>query len=151
MQTPTIIFRHRRENLKKCSLRGLENHPDFHFIPYPCKEMPPLHNYVLLTLDAPILSEADSSYGLCLVDATWAHAKTMLHVLDLKKICIPRSLPPHFRTAYPRRQTACSDPEKGLASIEALFIAFHLLKKETGYLLDHYRWKTSFLELNHLL
>ena len=53
-----------------------------------------------------------------------------------------------FEQVTPRKQTECTDPERGLASVEALFIAYHILGYETEGLLDHYYWKKEFLRLN---
>ena len=104
---PTIILRHRRENLKKCSLRGLEQRPDFQFFTYPSETPPPLHNYITLSLDAPPLSEADGAYGLFLIDATWKYAAIMLKQVQKRENLIYRSIPKDIRTAYPRKQTDC--------------------------------------------
>ena len=54
---PTVIIRHRLENLKKCSLRGLENRTDFIFLTYPYYTLPDLQSYIVLTLDAPPLTK----------------------------------------------------------------------------------------------
>ena len=61
----------------------------------------------------------------------------------------PRSLQ-GFLTAYPRRSKQGTDPDNGLASVEALFLAYHLLDRPTAGLLDHYRWAEEFLRLNGL-
>jgi pre-rRNA-processing protein TSR3 len=151
MLKPTIIFRHKRENLKKCSLRGLESRDDFCFFSYPMKQIPIVTDYIVLTLGAKELTIEDKSHGLILVDATWKLADDMLKMTNLEQKCIARSLPSHFRTAYPRRQTLCSDPQKGLASIEALYIAFKILGKDTSGILDNYYWKEQFLALNPTL
>lgn len=150
MTLPTLIIRHKKENLKKCSLRGLEQDPSFKFYTYPLKETLSTDNYVLLTMGAKELSTEDAHLGLILVDATWKLAGEMIHKLELEKKCIPRSLPSHFRTAYPRKQTLCPDPLTGLASIEALFLAYHLLGKKNTHLLDLYHWKEDFLHMNQL-
>jgi pre-rRNA-processing protein TSR3 len=148
---PTIILRHRKENLKKCSLRGLEKRPDFIFFTYPQNILPPLDGYILLTLGAPLLSEKESQCGLCLVDATWRYAALMLKNTPLLGACIPRSLPSHLRTVYPRRQEDCPDPQAGLASLEALYAAYTILGRNTEGLLDNYHWKEQFLHSNPLL
>lgn len=147
---PTIIIRHRLENLKKCSLRGLESRSDFIFVTYPYRTLPDITDYILLTLDAPPLTEEDRHHGLLLVDATWRYANKMVAPLLNHPGLIPRSLPGHFKTAYPRRQTECSDPERGLASIEALYLSFMLTKRPVDGLLDHYHWRNEFLLINHL-
>ncbi|MBI5346198.1 MAG: hypothetical protein HZB76_03550 [Chlamydiae bacterium] len=143
---PTIILRHRKENLKKCSLKGLEKNENFLFFTYPKDILPDLSSYVLLCLNAPILSNEDSSKGLFLVDGTWRYADLMI------KQCSPniqrRSLPSHFRTAYPRKQTGCIDPDSGLSSIEAIYLAHMLTNRDHKDLLDDYHWKEEFLKIN---
>ena len=59
----------------------------------------------------------------------------------------PRSLS-GWRTAYPRVSKLGTDPDNGLASVEALFVAYHVLGRPTAGLLDHYRWAAEFLQLN---
>jgi pre-rRNA-processing protein TSR3 len=145
----TIILRHRRENLKKCSLRGLEGRADMRFFTYPTHPLPPMEGYVLLTLGAPELSPADKECGLFLIDGTWRHARTMKEQLHTH--CVERSLPSGFLTAYPRRQEDCDDPGRGLASVEALYIAYALLGRSTEGLLDHFYWKEQFLNKNREL
>ena len=139
---PTIILRHNRENLRKCSLRGLENREDLIFLTYPTSPLPDLTNYIVLTLDGPPLTAADAHLGLFLIDGTWRHAKTMAKTIPSG--LIQRSLPSHIRTAYPRRQDDCPDPQRGLASVEALYMAYLILGRETEGLLDHYYWKDQF-------
>jgi len=43
-----------------------------------------------------------------------------------------------------------TDPTNGLASIEALYVAYHILGRPTEGLLDHYRWANEFLDSNGL-
>lgn len=142
----TVILRHRRENLKKCSLRGLEHHPDLLFYTYPVDPLPDYSNYLLLKVGAPPLTAEDADRGLFLIDGTWRLAQVMEKQLPWKLEA--RSLPGDYRTAYPRRQTDCPNPEAGLSSIEALFIAHLILGRSTEKLLDAYHWKEQFLK-NH--
>ncbi len=144
----TIVLRHQRENLKKCSLRGLESREDFIFFSYPHCILPGLTNYVILTLDAPILTKEDAGYGLFLLDSTWRYSERMLKFVEEQGSLHKRSLPSHFRTTYPRRQEDCSDPTRGLASIEAIYLSYQLLGRNTQGLLDNYYWKDQFIELN---
>ena len=147
----TIILRHRKENLKKCSLRGLETRPDFQFFTYPLSQaLPDLSSHILLSLGAPPLTEADKDLGLFLIDGTWRHTDTMFQQLHKPQLFTLRSIPSTFQTAYPRRQDDCPDPSRGLASIEALFIAYHILGRSTDGLLDFYHWKDSFLLKNNI-
>ncbi len=143
---PTIIFRHHRENLKKCSLRGLEGREDLLFFTYPADKLPDLSNYILLTMDGSPLSEKDSAFGLLLLDGTWRYAERMRQQLQCP--LVERSIPNGFRTAYPRRQDDCKDPAKGLASVEALYIAYAVMGRDVRGLLDHYYWREKFLESN---
>lgn len=145
---PTIILRHRKENLKKCSLRGLESRPDCRFFTYPKDPLPLLSNYFLLTIDAPILSSADALMGIFLIDGTWRYADRMYRQLPHPHLFEKRSLPSHFSTAYPRRQEDCPDPTRGLSSLEALYVTYHLLGRNTNGLLDTYHWKQDFLKKN---
>lgn len=142
---PTIILRHRRENLKKCSLSGLESRSDCRFFTYPKDSLPCVSSYLVLKVGAPPLTAADQDRGILLIDGTWKLAEIMgKQVANLEA----RSLPAEFRTAYPRRQTDCPDPETGLASIEALYITYLLLGRSPEGLLDRYYWKEAFLERN---
>ena len=142
---PTAILRHRRENLKKCSLTGLETRSDLLFFSYPEDKMPDLSHYLLLKVGAPELSEKDADRGLFLIDGTWRLALIMEKQLPWKMEA--RSLPGHYRTAYPRKQTDCPDPNTGLSSVEALYIAHLILGRSVEGLLDHYHWKEKFLSL----
>lgn len=141
---PTVIYRHRRENLKKCSLRGLEGRSDLRFFTYPVDLLPDLSHYLLLKVGAPPLTKADADRGLFLIDGTWRLAQVMEKQLPFKMET--RSLPEGFHTSYPRRQTDCPNPEQGLSSVEALYLAHLLLGRPTEGLLDHYHWKEPFLE-----
>lgn len=147
----TLILRHQRENLKKCSLQGLEGNSEFHFLTYPRNNLPDLSNYILLALDGEPLSSNDSSYSLFLLDATWRYAFKMRAFVEKMAgtKLRTRSIPSGFQTAYPRSQRDCPDPEAGLASIEALYIAFTLTGRNPKALLDHYHWKESFLTKNN--
>jgi pre-rRNA-processing protein TSR3 len=87
---------------------------------------------------------ADAAHGLLLLDGSWRWADRMTRdFLDIP----PRSLT-GFRTAYPRVSKLGTDPDNGLASVEALFLAHHLLGRPTTGFLDHYLWAEEFLRLN---
>jgi pre-rRNA-processing protein TSR3 len=144
----TIIIRHRRENLRKCSLTGLEHRPDLKFYTYPIDPLPDLTGYLVLKVGAPPLSAADRGKGLLLIDGTWRLAERMER--QLQQGLEARSLPGGYRTAYPRRQTGCPSEDEGLSSIEALYLAHKCLNLSTEGLLDHYHWKDHFLMINEL-
>ena len=147
---PTIVVRHRKENKKKCSLRGLEGKAGVQFLSYPNTKLPPLDHYLLLDLEGPPLTLADRDYGLILIDATWRYSERMLRTLEpqLKNVQ-RRSLPTHLRTAYPRRQDDCRDAQRGLASVEALYAAYIILQIPCDDILNQYYWKIEFMTLNN--
>jgi pre-rRNA-processing protein TSR3 len=143
---PTVIVRHSHENPRKCSILPLKGRPDLLFLNHPVKERPPLEGYVRLAAEGPGLSAADTGCGLLLLDGSWRWAAAMTR--DFEDVP-PRSLA-GWRTAYPRVSRLGTDPDNGLASVEALFVAYHLLGRPTTGLLDHYRWAAEFLRLNEL-
>jgi len=53
-----------------------------------------------------------------------------------------------LQTAYPRVSKTYDDPAGGLATIEALYAAYHLMGRPTQGLLDDYHWAEEFLEVN---
>jgi pre-rRNA-processing protein TSR3 len=142
----TLIVRHPRENPRKCSVLPLRGRPDLVFLGYPLRQRPLLEGYVRLAAEGPPLAAEDAGRGLLLLDGSWRWAGEMTRAfLDVP----PRSL--HgYRTAYPRASKLGTDPDNGLASVEALFLAYHLLGRPTAGLLDHYRWKDEFARLNGL-
>ena len=143
---PTVIVRHTHENPRKCSVLPLRGRPDVVFLTYPVKQRPPLEEYVRLAAEGPVLSAADADNGILLLDGSWRWAAAMTRdFVDVP----PRSLS-GWRTAYPRVSKLGTDPDNGLASIEALFVAYHLLGRPTAGLLDHYYWADAFLQANGL-
>ena len=141
---PTIIVVHRRENRSKCSVEPLRERDEFTFWTYPDDGPESLAGYVRLGIGGPLLSEADRHSGLLVIDGTWRLAERM----EKKYAHLPiRSLPP-CQTAYPRVSKVFDDPAAGLATIEAIHLAYHLLGRDTATLLDHYRWRDEFLQKN---
>jgi pre-rRNA-processing protein TSR3 len=142
----TLIVRTPKENPRKCSILPLHGRPDLVFLSYPLRQRPPLEGYVRLAAEGPPLSRDDAERGLLLLDGSWRWAGEMTRAfLDVP----PRSLT-GYRTAYPRVSKQGTDPDNGLASVEALFIAYHVLGRPTDGLLDHFHWKDEFLRLNGL-
>ncbi|MFO0966650.1 MAG: hypothetical protein U0793_13845 [Gemmataceae bacterium] len=146
MPPPTIVVRDPKENPKKCSILPLKGRPDLLFFTYPAKAKLDLDGYVRLAAEGPELSAADRDAGILLLDGSWRSADKMTRAFEHVP---PRSL--HgWKTAYPRVSKLGTDPDHGLASIEALFAAFHILGRPTDGLLDHYHWTAEFLRLNGL-
>ncbi len=142
----TVIVRHPKENPKKCSILPIKGRPDVVFHVYPLRQPLDFTGYVRLAAEGPALSVADRDMGILLIDGSWRRAEEMTPAFAHVP---PRSLSGYI-TAYPRVSRLGTDPAVGLASIEALFIAYHLLGRPTKGLLDHYHWKNEFLTLNHL-
>lgn len=141
---PTIIVRHRKENPKKCSVMPLKGRADVVFCNYPVRGTLDLSGYIRLAAEGPELSASDAGAGILLLDGSWRWADGM--VQDFLHVP-PRSL--HgYKTAYPRISKLGTDPDNGLASIEALYIAYHILDRPTAGLLDAYHWAERFLAEN---
>ncbi len=144
---PTVIVRDRRENPKKCTILPLRGRADLIILSYPASSGPDFAGYVRLAPEGPELSQIDAASGLLLLDGSWRRAEAMTR--DFQHIP-PRSLT-GYRTAYPRVSKKGTDPSQGLATVEALFLAYRVLRRPTAGLLDHYRWAEEFLRLNNLL
>ena len=141
---PTIILRDSHENPRKCSVWPLRGMAGLIFVRYPLVEPLALEGYIRLAAEGPELSAADAAHGILLLDGSWNRADRMTRdFLDVP----PRSLQ-GYRTAYPRVSKLGTDPGNGLASVEALFLAHHILGRPTTGLLDHYHWAEEFLRLN---
>jgi pre-rRNA-processing protein TSR3 len=144
---PTIIVRNPRENPRKCSVLPLQGRPDLRFLSYPVKEPLALDGYIRLTAEGEALTSRDAVCGILLLDGSWRRAEPMNRAFA----DVPARSLHGYRTAYPRRSKLGTDPDNGLASVEALFVAYHILGRPTEGLLEHYRWAEEFLRLNGLL
>jgi len=142
----TVIVRSPRENPRKCSIMPLRGRPDVLFLTYPAVDLPSLDGYVRLAAEGPELSSADAKCGVLLLDSSWQRASAMTRTFAATP---PRSLN-GYRTAYPRVSRRGTDPVNGLASIEALFLAYHILGRPTEGLLHEYHWRGEFLAANRL-
>lgn len=143
---PTVIVRHPKENPRKCSILPLRGRPDLLFYTYPVSVPLSLDNYVRLAAEGPPLTLADADKGLLLLDGSWRWAR----VMERSFAQVPARSLSGYHTAYPRVSKRGTDPANGLATVEALFLAYHLLGRPTAGLLDHYRWAAEFRRRNHL-
>ena len=141
----TVIIRSVKEKSKKCSVLPLKGKPGIILLNYPFKKTLSLPNYIRLSAEGPPLSLADNDKGILLLDGSWRNAGNMERTFASIP---PRSLS-QYKTAYPRTSKHGTDPENGLASIEALYVAYFILNRNPVGLLDHYHWKKEFLELNN--
>ena len=137
------VIRHPKERLSKCSLHGLETRAEMTFHKASAGFRFAADGFVLLAVDAPLLTIADAGWPLLLLDSTWRY-------LPQLEACLAgaprrRALPREIRTAYPRRSKLTRDPDTGLASVEALYAARRILGDDDPSLLDHYHWRAEFL------
>ena len=138
----TVVIRHPKERRSKCSLTPLEVRSDFQFYKAtPCFGFDAT-GYTILGLDAPILSEEDSERPLLLLDSTWRLLPEVESVVCGNPI---RRTLPIVKTAYPRVSKFAKDPDCGLASVEAIYLAKRLIGGRDDTLLKDYRWKDAFL------
>ncbi len=141
---PTIIVTHPKERRSKCTVAPLRGSESFVFWKFPSRGTEPLDNYVRLGFDGPILSSQDANRGLLVLDGTWRWSLAMEK--DFAQLPV-RSLP-SWKTAYPRVSITFEYPPGCLATIEAIYVAYKLLERETDSLLDDYHWADVFLRLN---
>ena len=141
-RTPVTVIRHQRERISKCSLRHLHDRPEFTFLKAQKDFRFDAGGYLALTLDAPPLTAADRGHPLLILDSTWRWLPELERCIggDPRR----RSLPT-VPTAYPRQSRTHKDPEGGLASVEAIYLAKRILGDDDPSLLDGYHWKEQFL------
>jgi pre-rRNA-processing protein TSR3 len=140
----TTVIRHYKERISKCSLRFLHERPEMGFL----KARPGFRfdatGYTLLAVDAPELTAADAGRALLLLDSTWRWLPQLEACLYGEPV--RRSIPARIRTAYPRQSRLFEDPEHGLASVEALYVARRILGDDDPTLLTGYHWREPFLQ-----
>lgn len=141
----------RGEAAAKCTIRPLRGTPGLVFLRYPPPQPVSAADFpdaLLLAPGAPALSAADAGRPLLLLDASWRHARSMARAYPGIET---RSIPPGWRTAYPRHSKVTEDPAEGLATVEALHAALAITGHRDDSLLARYRWAEEFLRLNAAL
>lgn len=141
---PTTVIRHHKEKIRKCSLRFLHDRPEMTFLRQREGFTFDATGFTLLAIDAEPLSPADAGRPLLLLDSTWRWLPQLLACVTGTPV--RRSIPGDLETAYPRSSKVFDDPARGLASIEALYVARALLGDDDPSLLDGYHWKDTFLQ-----
>ena len=145
MGLDVLILRDPRESAKKCSLTPLRGRPGIRFVGFAPDRRLDATGRVLLHPEGEELGPGDRGRPLLLVDCSWRRLPVLLASVDGEPA--RRRLPP-LATAYPRRSLLFQDPERGLASIEALYAALALLGQPRRGLLEGYRWAERFLAAN---
>ncbi|RZA08564.1 MAG: hypothetical protein EOP11_04455 [Proteobacteria bacterium] len=147
------ILMDKRENPRKCTIHPIKERPDF-YVRYFSKDRPiaAFQADCLLHVDGEDLSTMDINglRSLGLIDCTW---KKVAPTMQRVAAPLPRlvRIPEGFVTAYARRNKEGKDPDEGLATIEALFIAAAFLGFWDETLLEKYYFKEEFLTLNEAL
>jgi len=143
---PTVIIVHPKERLVKCTVAWMKGDARFQFFRGP-RRPADLSGFVRLAMDGPELSDADAEAGLLVLDGTWK----LVDRLAPKVNEVPtRRLPP-IQSAYPRSSKVSTDPDGGLATIEAVYAALWILGRDVAGLLDRYHWADEFLRINAAL
>lgn len=140
---PTTVIRHPKERIAKCSLRFLHGRPEITFLKAKPGFTFDATGFTLLAVGAEPLSEADAHRPLLLLDSTWRWLPQLAACVRGEPV--RRAIPPGVKTAYPRSSKLFDDPDAGLASVEALYVARRLLGDDDPSLLDGYHWKDAFL------
>ncbi len=142
----TVVIRHAHERLSKCSLTPLHGRTEIEFLVARGEMRFNAEGFIVLAVDAPVLSPADAGRPLLLLDSTWHLLPKLVRRLD--GVPVYRSLPAGIETAYPRVSKMSEDPLGGLASVEALYLARRMLGDDDLSLLSGYRWRDEFFKIN---
>jgi pre-rRNA-processing protein TSR3 len=143
-----LILRDPRESPKKCSLTPLRGRAGIRFVGYAKGRRLDATGRVLLHPDGEEIGPDDRGRGILLVDCAWRRVPELLASVDGDP---PRRRLPPLKTAYPRKSLLFEDPERGLASIEALYAALVLLGEPHPEVLAGYLWAGQFLAANPAL
>ena len=142
-----------KENPKKCTIHPIKDRSDFSIQMYQNKTtLLEFNSDCLLHVDGKCLStfrkkDCEEIKRLGLIDSHWQRVPDILNSITNS---LPRliKIPSDFITGYPRKSKNDEDPEGGLATIEALFIAAAFLGNWDESLLEKYYFKDDFLTLN---
>lgn len=138
------------EKPNKCTILPLVYRPDFKIHrPGRNQVIGPLTGDLLLHPDGELLPEMkiDHVKRLSLIDSNWKILPMLLGRVALPLPKLAR-IPDGFVTSYPRRSKLNTDPDGGLATIEAMFIAAAFLGVWDETLFDKYHFGKDFLTMN---
>lgn len=141
----TLILRDPRESPRKCSLTALRGAPGIRFVNFHRERRLAARGRILLHPEGEEFGPADRGKPLLLLDCSWRRIPALLATVDGEP---ERRRLPRLATAYPRKNREGTDPERGLASVEALYAALALLGEPRPELLAGYRWADEFLAAN---
>lgn len=140
------------ESVTKCTILPLEYRTDFEIVRFGRnRPIAALTGDFLLHPEGQLLSDVRVQGAkvekISLIDCNWRWLPGILQHLAQPWPALVR-IPEGFVTAYPRRNKEGRDPENGLATIEALFIAAAFLGRWDETLLKEYYFAGRFLEIN---
>jgi pre-rRNA-processing protein TSR3 len=138
------------ETANKCTIAPLADRPDFRLIPTRGGvELGPLRSPVLLHPEGACLTAWTGTGappdGIAAIDCVWSRVPTLLGRIQGRLPALYK-IPEGFVTAYPRTNKQGADPDRGLATIEAIFLAAALLGRWDPTLLSRYAFCRRFLE-----
>jgi pre-rRNA-processing protein TSR3 len=138
------------ETPNKCTILPLADRADFLIMrPARSEPIPTLTGDLLLHPDGELLSQIKglNVKRLSVIDSNW---KWLPLLMGRVQPPVPRlaRIPAGFKTAYPRRSKKNTDPEEGLATIEAVFIAAAFLGHWDETLFAKYHFGAEFLAMN---
>lgn len=143
------------ETANKCTIAPLASRTDFHLFRVKGDgPLGPLSAPVLLHHEGQCLTTLRETVSpvpaLASVDCVWRRLPKLLNRIEWKDGKQPAlaKIPEGFRTVYPRVGANGTDPQGGLATIEALFVAAALLGNYDPTLLSQYHFARRFIELN---
>jgi pre-rRNA-processing protein TSR3 len=142
-----------RENPAKCTIHPLKGRKDFNVRYFKGEgKIPAFESDLLLHVAGECLStwKPEAPKSIAVIDCNW---KKVAGALTRVSLPLPKlvKIPEGFVTAYPRRNKEGKDPEAGLATIEALFIAAAFLGVWDETLLENYHFSAQFLEKNEAM
>ena len=146
----------RTESPNKCSILPLSYRSDFRIVRFDRRyPIAALTGRVLLhpegeVLEAPSAKATlagDDAFVLSAIDCNWKRLGRILAKVAAPLPPLVR-IPDGFRTAYLRRNKRDEDPEQGLATIEAVFLAAAFLGNWDETLLKEYAVADEFLAAN---
>jgi len=147
-----IIVDH-SETANKCTIVPLGYRPDFKIRRFMNGKPMALTSTILLHPNGKPLNEFTAAHpalplvSIAAIDSVWRRVEPILKWVE-KPLPELVSIPKEFATAYPRQSKKNLDPDGGLATIEALFIAATFFGVDDLSLLSEYYFAPKFLEIN---
>lgn len=142
------------ETANKCTIAPLSSRSDFRItrVKGP-NTFGPMASQILLHHEGKCLTEikaalAQPIQGIATIDCVWRRLDGLVARIKGDLPALAR-IPEGFVTAYPRKSTLIdNDPDCGLATIEAIFVASALLDNWDVTLLSEYHFGREFVLLN---